>query len=76
MQLPGGQLIRSDVRSAEGPAAAKGEVEAEPEVTRSLGSEAEIGQEAIRAARGSDRRQRLDVCHLDPTETSVSDRPS
>ena len=56
MQLPSGQL-RSDVRSAEGPAAAEGDVEAEDEVTRSLGSEAEVGQEGIRAELGNDRRQ-------------------
>jgi hypothetical protein len=73
VQLPGRQP-RRDVRAAEGPAAAEREVEAEPEVTRSLRSKAEVGQEGIRTELGSGGRQRVDVGHLHPAETSLGHR--
>jgi hypothetical protein len=59
------------MRPAEGPAAAKGEVEAEAELVRPFSSKAKIGQKGIRAELRCRPGQRIDVCDLDPAESGV-----
>jgi len=57
------------MRAAKGPAAAKCQVEAEPELVRSLRSEAQVGEEGIRTKLGGCRREWVDVGNLDSTDS-------
>ena len=73
VQLPRGQRGR-DMRPAEGPAAAKSEVEAEGELVRPFSSKAEISQKGVRAELRCWPGQRIDVRDFDSAESGVGHR--
>jgi hypothetical protein len=62
------------MRPTKGPAAAEREIKAQSELVRPLCSEPKVTQKLLRAELRGGRRQRIDVGHLDSTESSLGHR--